>query len=217
MTPAERARIIDQQEFAAECADVRQRALAYVEQRRQATRDEIANWLGREPPKINRRAYPKPSKATMPRPPKEVELPKEKPKRKSRKGTGKRFTIDGLSLTKHEWADYLGINYNALCTRAHRLGSFEAAVAMGERRSTIVTIDGRTKTISEWADHFGVPRSTFYYRLKGERNLEAAVVERLINLPGVVSNLGAFEGTGAGSTAQETPNITFSGTEACPQ
>lgn len=38
-----------------------------------------------------------------------------------------------------------------------------------------------------------------------------------LDRPGVVANLPDNSGTGAGSTAQETPNITFSGNEACPQ
>ncbi len=42
----------------------------------------------------------------------------------------------------------------------------------------------------------------------------AVVVHRPIGRPGVVSNLPALTGTGAWSTAQETPNITFSGIDA---
>ncbi|MCZ7907749.1 hypothetical protein O9X94_00385 [Agrobacterium leguminum] len=45
---------------------------------------------------------------------------------------------------------------------------------------------------------------------------ELAVTKRRSNYrtPGVVSNLSAFEGTGAGSNSQETPNLTFSGNDA---
>jgi hypothetical protein len=50
MTPAERARQIDKEEFAAECAAIRQRAYTFAQQRERETRHRIETWLGREAP-----------------------------------------------------------------------------------------------------------------------------------------------------------------------
>lgn len=50
MTPAERARQTDREEFAAECAAIRQRAYTRLEQLEHETRTQIAHWLGREIP-----------------------------------------------------------------------------------------------------------------------------------------------------------------------
>ena len=199
MTPAERARQIDREEFVAECAAVRQRAYVYVVQRRQDKRDEIANWLGREAPKLTFRRYPTiQSKDAAPR---------------ARRSYAQRHNIDGLSLTQREWADHLGITYSALNTRISRFGSLEAAVRHQSARRSGVTVAGMTKSITEWADHIGIARSVLYHRIKTEP-AETLIAAYLADPPGVVSNLPDNSGTGAGSTAQETPNITFSGNDA---
>lgn len=195
MTPAERARQIDREEFAAECAAVRQRAYAYVVQRRQDKRDEITNWLGREAPKLTFRRYsPIQSKDTAPRP---------------RRSYAQRHTIDSLSLTQREWADHLGITYGALNTRISRLGSLEAAVRLQSARHSGVTVAGMTKSITEWADHIGIARSVLYHRTKSEP-AETLIAAYLADPPGVVSNLPERLGTGAGSTARESVHIDFS-------
>jgi hypothetical protein len=77
----------------------------------------------------------------------------------------RKHSIAGRSLTLREWAGVLGITYNALCQRMHKLGTLEAVVI----------------------DH--VQRSG----------------------PGVSSDFAPSEGTGGGSTLQESTNITFSG------
>ncbi|MDX0538483.1 hypothetical protein GOC59_02520 [Sinorhizobium medicae] len=211
MTPAERARMTDREEFAAECAAIRQRAFAYVKQRREDTRKEIANWLSREPvkltfkprvPKVNPAPAPKPAVPSIPSPKPIVEA--------------KRVTVNGLSLTRREWAYHLGITYNALNTRISRLGSLEAAVRHQSARRSGVTVAGMTMSITEWADYIGMSRTTLYDRIKSG-TAETVIASLLADPPGVVLNFGPFEGTGAGGTAQETPNITFSGNEACPQ
>ncbi|AEH79575.1 hypothetical protein SM11_chr2321 [Sinorhizobium meliloti SM11] len=211
MTPAERARLIDKQEFAAECAAVRHRAFAYVERRRQDTRKEIANWLSREPvkltfkprvPKVKPAPAPKPAVPSVP-----LANPDKEPKR---------LTVDGLSLTRREWAYHLGITYNALNTRISRLGSLEAAVRHKSARRSGVTVAGMTMSITEWADYLSVARTTLYHRIKSEP-AETVIANLLADPPGVVLDFEDYEGTGAGGTAQETPNITFSGSEACPQ
>lgn len=162
MTPAERARIIDKEEFAAECAAVRQRAHNYVELRRHEARCEIANWLGREAPKQTFRSYPnvRPS---------------------------------------------LSENFR--------------------RPAKMWLAFGKEQSLAEWAKEYGILAGTIRTRLKHGWTLENALrvppaqmgkrVHR--HKPGVVSNLSALTGTGAGGTAQEMPNITFSGNEACQQ
>jgi hypothetical protein len=126
MTPAE-ARQIDQEEFAAECAAIRQRAYAYVEQCRHEARSQIASWLGRELPKLSFRNYPN-------------DLPKQP--RKKRIFNPPTYTVNGITLSMTQWAERLGINRNTLQQRVHRLGSFEAAVSLGsgdQRRTALVT------------------------------------------------------------------------------
>lgn len=84
--------------------------------------------------------------------------------------------------------------------------------------------NGQTLTIAEWSRVTGLRECTIGSRLRkgwpmelvfgpNQRGRVRQLSENVIR-PGVVSNLSAFEGTGAGSTSQETPNITFSGNEA---
>jgi hypothetical protein len=212
MTPAE-ARQIDQEEFAAECAAIRQRAYAYVERRRHEARCEIAHWLGREPPKLNVRPF-KPQNL----PPKTV---------RTRLGHAKRasplFTLDGVSKKLTEWAAHLGLTTNALHVRANRLGGYEAAIRMGNRRHTrSITYDGVTMTSDEWASHLGISANAFHARVRNHGAESAITIGGLQQegrragqsdgrTPGVVADLAAINGTGAGRHLQESPEITFHG------
>jgi hypothetical protein len=158
MSPAERARQIDKEEFAAECAAIRQRALFAVEERRIAERMRASSWLTRTAPsgkfnpvsgnseKANRPKQPHPS--------------------------AHRFTHDGRTLTLKEWADVTGISSLSLRSRLANGWSI-----------------GETLTVP--------------VKMTGKRTHR-----------GVSSNFIRLEGTGAGSTAQESPNITFSGIDA---
>ncbi len=82
------------------------------------------------------------------------------------------------------------------------------------------TFDGKTLSITEWSAHTGLLATTIRSRLWKGWDIASALslpVDRHGNRqhePGVVSDLSAFAGTGAGSTVQETPNITFSGIDA---
>lgn len=83
-------------------------------------------------------------------------------------------------------------------------------------KTLLHTYRGQRWLLSELADITGVPRCTLRARLA-----DGWTMEQALGTPtpkqrraGVVSNLLAFEGTGAGSTLQETPNITFSGIDA---
>ncbi|WKL27192.1 hypothetical protein Q1M63_24560 [Sinorhizobium meliloti] len=178
MTPAERARIIDKEEFAAECAAIRQRAHAYVERRRHEARADLAHWLGRPAPvgvfkPDARPAIRKRTVAALAR---------------GRDLAVKRHTIDGLTMTKRQWADHLGITYSALNTRVSRLGSLEAAVrpqanphAGRRRRRSSVTVAGISKSIAEWADYIGMSRTTLYHRIKSEA--AETVIANLLDTP----------------------------------
>ncbi|WP_119254376.1 hypothetical protein [Shinella zoogloeoides] len=313
MTPAERARQIDKEEFEAECAAIRQRAISYAARRRLERRTEFLAAINREPVKFIPRRWkakaapaatpqvidveaapapepvtvtvsmpikakpvvvkqPKPEKVKQPKP---IKLKQPKPvviKAKKPKAQPKRFTVDGLTLSKTEWAKHLGITYGALMVRMSRLGSLEAAIKLDKKREAF-NVNG--KTVTEWAEHFGLARSVLYRRIKIDGSAER-VINELIDCPpvvyrhsdgeprvartytfdgktltarewstitglhvrtlrsristgwtiehalttpanmrpGVASNFAPSSGTGAGSTAQETPNITFSGNDA---
>ncbi|SIP96901.1 hypothetical protein SAMN05880582_101207 [Rhizobium sp. RU20A] len=80
----------------------------------------------------------------------------------------------------------------------------------------LIEYRGRRWLLSELVKITGIPRTTICKRLT-----DGWTVEQALGHPtptqrraGVVSNLEAFEGTGAGGTAQETPNLTFSGFDA---
>lgn len=73
--------------------------------------------------------------------------------------------------------------------------------------------DGKLLSLRDWAQHLGMPYQRLANRVR--RNWPTELVLSQQNLKGrcrrgVVSNFEASEGTGAGSTAQETPEITFS-------
>lgn len=194
MTPAERARLIDKQEFEAECKAIRERAYA------------LFNIKPKRDPRVTasiKRGF-SPEKAKFNRPAKVAPKAHKDPRNPTK------HTINGLRMTAKEWACHLGINYNALCARIHRTGSIEAAVAMGGARRGVITVNGKSLTATDWADHLGIPRSTLYYRIKNEGNAEAIIADLIRNPPGVLTDFEAFRETGAGGTAQETPNITFS-------
>jgi hypothetical protein len=338
MTPEERARHIDKEEFEAECAAIRQRAYAtigrktHIDERVQAWIDRVEHIV--DAPKRPFMAHSSPIKRAMAKEtskralasranryeafgenltisewaektgipvntirnrmfrgnsfenavsPKLVKpkiVANAQPKRKQPKPVKviapkiskvERITINGLSLTRAEWAEHLGITYGALMVRMSRLGSTEAAVNLDKKREAC---NVRGKTVNEWAEHFGVARSVLYRRIKLNGSAEAVIAELSANppavynyavsarnartyehdgktrtlgqwadevglnvrtirwrlhsgwslalalntasnaRPGVSSDFAPSAGTGAGSTAQETPNITFSGIEA---
>lgn len=79
-------------------------------------------------------------------------------------------------------------------------------------RIVLIEFRGERFTVPELAELSGVPAGVIHARLGHGWTVEQAVV---IPTPqqrrrGVVSNFDVISGTGAGSTAQETPEITFS-------
>lgn len=146
MTPAERARLIDQQEFEAECRAIRARALAYARSCQKQERRRVKAWID-APEVIAIHEVPDFNKVHL----------------KARTKRAKLHEVNGEALTLDQWALRIGKSKSALQQRIQKLGSLEAALAF--------------KPTGRWA--------------------------------GVSSDFAPSEGTGAGSTAQETPEITF--------
>lgn len=73
------------------------------------------------------------------------------------------------------------------------------------------TVDGITLPLSEWALRVGMTTSALHQRMRKGWTIEEVVkVPPGHRRPGVGSNLPGISGTGGGSTAQETTDITFS-------
>ncbi|SFH23171.1 hypothetical protein [Ensifer sp. OV372] len=186
MTPAESARQIDKEEFAAECAAIRQRAY---------------DWLASQRP--------------------------EKPKDMQR-GFARLYEGRGEKHTLREWSEITGISMSTLNTRINLYDwSVERAVTekIGHfgRRGKEYTINGATRSLAHWAKDAGISTHAIHERLSRGWPIEAALTlpkgsaRPTSDEPGVVSDFAPSEGTGAGGTAQESPNITFSESAACPQ
>ncbi|MGV1752488.1 hypothetical protein [Agrobacterium sp. CG674] len=158
MTPAEHARQIDREEFAAECAAVRERAVAYSRRCQTARADRITAWLNEN--KNNQ----------TPRPRRVIARP----------------------------------NRNAV----------EAASRANAAKAKQYVAFGQSRSLREWAEETGIVEGTIRSRLNYGWTLEDAlrrkVQEHRERAPGGVFRLQPSKGTGAGSTLQETPNITFS-------
>lgn len=194
MTPAERARQIDKEEFAAESRAALERALAYSTQCQDRERQRINVYLGR---------------------------PENAPALKTAPFTPdpEKHSINGEARTTSEWARHLGINLNTLLWRCRSHGSLEAAVAMGGahppgRKPLVIEFEGTGRTVKEWAERTGLEPVTIHNRLRQGWTVQEALTSpsgARRGRPGVSSNFRRSEGTGAGSTVQETPNITFSG------
>ncbi len=162
MTPAERARLIDRNEFAAECAAIRKRAFAMLKRKR--PRDpRVEQWIKRGDEAAVTHFKPSP-----------VVLP-----------------VHSLSPNARRPA----VMYEAF---------------------------GKAQSLGQWAREYGLVTGTIRTRLKLGWPLEDALRKPPNQMgkrahrprPGVVLDFVLSEGTGAGSTSQETPNITFSGNDA---
>lgn len=180
MTPAE-ASEIDRLEFEAECAAIRQRAYELVR---------------------------KPALAEP-----EAQHPK-----------AKLHTHDGHTATVKQWAAKLGLAPATIKRRMSKGLTFEQAITVQRhtckpigrkptgRPAQRYTVDGVTLPLSEWAERLGLSVAALHVRLhKGWTIAEAVTVPKGHQRNrGVALNLPLVSGTGAGSTAQETPEITFS-------
>lgn len=106
MTRAERARLIDKQEFEAECKAARERAFAYAEECRQREQQEFCDWMGKD---------------------------EAKPQLIITTGHARVHTYNGLTLTVEQWAKRLGVKSTTLYVRQKKLGSMIAAIAWGTK------------------------------------------------------------------------------------
>jgi hypothetical protein len=186
MSPAERARQIDKEEFAAECAAIRQRAYAVFDIKPPPEK-KVREWIARVEPKrtINPRVTikPMPARTTIMR----VARPPA--------SNAKFYTAFGKTLRLKEWAAETGISHYSIRTRLNLGWTVE---------------DALTRKVQKHANA----------KERVARAAEAASTtigqkaHRPNAGPGVPSDFAPFEGTGAGSTLQETPNITFSGNDA---
>jgi len=86
-------------------------------------------------------------------------------------------------------------------------------------RHDLVTLDGVTQPLIEWALDYGIPIKLLLNRIRLGMPVVKAITKPMPVKPGqklddeawgVVGDFLASAGTGAGSTAQEIPKITFS-------
>lgn len=213
MTKAERARQIDAEEFRRESEQALQRALAYSRQKQDERRRELL---------IN--VYGEAGKTMALHPKRRIRSDAATPvkgakarRTRSTPITTELHTVDGKAMTAIQWADHLGIAVASLSARAKKLGSMEAAIRKG--RSTgagasakAFTYNGLTLTRQEWADHLGISYTGFSNRVSKLGMIAAIEMggTGYAKNPGVASNFSASKGTGGGSTAQDSPKITFS-------
>ena len=217
MTPAEHARQIDQQEFEAESKAIVARALARAAAIQFSERRRVETWIAAGEPVMQ-------------------SMHADYVKRSILKAhqQARVITVDGEARTWQQWAQHLGVTRNTLNHRFRKLGSREAAIKFeppvkrvkaSEQSATKPrrqrqpyakqhTSGGISMTQAQWAEHLGLSYDAFSQRIYRLGSFDAAVAlgekQRPGPKPGVVSNFRAPEGTGGGSTAQESSKITFS-------
>lgn len=137
MTPAERARLIDRQEFEADCAAARRRAYEHLDALASSNDDRTRQWLNKpyEPGTFIRSAPPIPAKPKPEDPPRIVSACAN-----GNRGTGGRpvhkHTADGKTLTLQQWAGELGTTARALYQRIQNHGSLEAVIARHKKKES---------------------------------------------------------------------------------
>lgn len=193
MTPAERARQIDKEEFKAASNAALQKALAYSAHVKKLERMKARAWIG----------LPEPETA---------QISKQPIRRQPNL-----ITYDGKQRTLQEWAEHLGVSPSALLQRRRKLGSFEAAISIGGplargKSGELIGYNGQTHTINEWAAIIGIKPDTLRKRIFTGMTPQKAIAcgrQRGRARPGVVTDFSHSQGTGAGSTAQESAEISF--------
>ena len=84
--------------------------------------------------------------------------------------------------TLSQWARELGLSHQAIRKRVRRLGSLEAAVAIGPNMRPRAKHDG--KECADWARELGISVVALYQRIARLGSLEAAVAMGGRNKPG---------------------------------
>lgn len=137
MTPAERARLIERQEFEADCAAARRRAYEHLNALASSNDNQVRQWLNKpyEPGTFIRSAPP-----TSARPKAESPPRSDSACPSGSRGTGgrpaRKHTADGKTLTLQQWAGELGITARALYQRIQNHGSLEAVVARHKKKES---------------------------------------------------------------------------------
>lgn len=124
----------------------------------------------------------------------------------------KTYSHDGMTLSIPEWSRITGLKVGTIGARLRSGWAIADALTFGDGRSTC----GNRALLARNA---GIDPRTVDSRVRRGWPLELALSEppgaRMGRFahggPGVVSDFERLEGTGGGSTLQETPNITFSG------
>ena len=137
---------------------------------------------------------------------------------KKRGPAPKRYRYNGKLYSMEQLADMAGVPLGTMYARIKYYG-FTVARAVETpkpRRGTKPdrhTYAGRSLTLSEWSKLSGIPAKTLNRRISSY----GWTIEQALCFPsleqrrrGVVFNFMPSKGTGAGSTAQEIPEITFS-------
>lgn len=151
MTPAERARKIEQLEFERHCQEARLRAQRYSEEHRRHERRRLEEWFGRPLPESG-----------MPKP--RVGKP------------AKLYTFNGQQKCLTEWANIAGVSYELLTSRIRSGMPFEKAITMKFRqRAELHDINRVLKTMSQWAEYTGISYDAMMKRLR-DRTLAQAIV-----------------------------------------
>ncbi|WP_306225746.1 hypothetical protein [Bosea beijingensis] len=143
------------------------------------------------------------------------------------------LTHEGITQPIREWALDYGIPTRLISDRLRRGWTVDKAIttpmnvapgerlkdrarrpsaASGHRRR--LEHAGRSLSVAQWAEHTGISYHTLANRLRAGWPVGKALTKAVRPYPnrhrGVVCNFPPVSGTGAGSTAQETPEITFS-------
>lgn len=81
----------------------------------------------------------------------------------------------------------------------------------GNREGELITHNGQTLSATAWADQIGISGTLFSQRLKKGWSMADIMTPPWVrpDRRGVVSNFRGDPGTGGGTAAQETQNITF--------
>ena len=145
-------------------------------------------------------------------------MAKQNQKREYPRRIAPQHTVNGISRTMREWAEHLDISQNALSQRVFKLGSLEAAIALGsgDRRNRSITYGGGTLGVKEWAERLGIAPTTLQARIAKHGEKTAIAMGGPLASPaddtdpGVSLDFRPFKETGAWSVLQETPEITFS-------
>lgn len=133
-------------------------------------------------------------------------------RRKAMRGhrkVGQTYTHDGKTLTVQEWSELTGLKVVTIRARLYAGWDIEKVLTS---RPEPTDNHSMKVTRADLAREAGIDPRTVESRVRRGWTLGQALTHGPHKgvRPGVVSNLPAFDGTGAGSTLQETPNLTFS-------